>query len=260
MKKYGYDADLLAKTKEDFFMLYNVVVDEWGGTTFVPTALGSVLLAAVMVLLLAAAAAFAKGYAKRQKERQEPSANGMGSGIQSGRLTVKQLAFCAMAVALGTVLSYIKVFHFPYGGSVTLLSMLVICLPGYFFGLGAGMMTALAYGVLQLLIDPYVLFPLQLVMDYLLAFGALGLSGLFSNAKNGLLKGYVVGVLGRYVFVVLSGCIFFADYAWEGWGVLPYSLAYNGSYIFAEAAVSIAVILLPPVRKAVGRIRKLALE
>lgn len=259
-EKCKYDAGLLAKTKEDFFMLYNVVVDEWGGTTFVPTVLGNVLLAVVIVLLLAAAVAFARTYANRQKERQEPAANGMGSRTRSGRLSVKQLAFCAMAVALGTVLSYIKVFHFPYGGSVTLLSMLVICLPGYFFGLGAGLMTALAYGVLQLLMDPYVLFPLQLVMDYLLAFGALGLSGFFSNAKNGLLKGYIAGVLGRYVFVVLSGYIFFAEYAWEGWAPLPYSLVYNGSYIFAEAAVSIVVILLPPVKSAIGRARQMALE
>ncbi|MDE6921454.1 MAG: energy-coupled thiamine transporter ThiT, partial [Lachnospiraceae bacterium] len=52
----------------------------------------------------------------------------------------------------------------------------------------------------------------------------------------------------------------FASYAWEGWGVLPYSLVYNGSYIFSEAAISIVIILLPPVKSAVGRIRKLALE
>lgn len=230
-------------------MLYNVVTDEWGGTTYVPTTLGNALLAAVIVLLLAAAVAFAKLHAGKQK-----------NGAKSGRLTIKQLAFCAMAVALGTVLSYIKLFKFPYGGSVTLLSMLVICLPGYFFGLGAGLMTGLAYGVLQLLIDPYVLFPLQLVVDYLLAFGALGLSGLFSNAKNGLVKGYVTAVLGRYVFAVISGWIFFGAYAWEGWDPLPYSLAYNATYIFAEAAVSIAVILLPPVKSAIGRARAMALE
>lgn len=229
-------------------MLYNVVVngDE---TTYVPTVLGNVLLAAVIVILLVAAVAFAKVHAKKQAEKPE-----------SGKLTIKQLAFCAMAIALGTVLSNIKIFHFPYGGSVTLLSMLVICLPGYFFGLGAGLMTGLAYGVLQLLIDPYVLFPLQLVVDYLLAFGALGLSGLFSNAKNGLVKGYIAAVLGRYVFAVISGWIFFGVYAWEGWAPLPYSLAYNATYIFAEAAVSIVVILLPPVKSAIGRIRKLALE
>ena len=221
-------------------MLYNVVVNDWGETTYVPTALGNGLLVAVIAVLLVAAAVFAR--------------------LHMQKLTIRQLVFCAMAVALGTVLSNIKLFHFPTGGSITLLSMLVACLPGYFFGLGAGLMTGLAYGVLQLVADPYVLYPMQLVMDYLLAFGALGLSGLFSNAKNGLLKGYIVGVLGRYVFTVASGCIFFASYAWEGWNVLPYSMVYNGIYIFAEAGVSIVVLLLVPVKEAIGRIRRLALE
>lgn len=235
-------------------MLYNVVVNDWGETTYVPTALGNGLLAALIVILLAAAVVFAKVHRKKLAENPETAAN----NAKSSKLTVKQLVFCAMAVALGTVLSNIKLFHFPTGGSITLLSMLVICLPGYFYGLGAGLMTGLAYGVLQLLIDPYVLFPMQLVVDYFLAFGALGLSGLFSNAKNGLVKGYIAAVLGRYVFAVISGWIFFGSYAWEGWGALPYSLVYNGIYIFAEAAVSIVVILLPPVKSAIGRIRQTA--
>lgn len=237
-----------------FFMLYNVIVDG-DKTTYVPTALGNGLLVAVIVALLVAAVVFAKVHGKKRAGQDSTAKD-----ARTGALTIKQLAFCAMAIALGTVLSNIKIFHFPYGGSVTLLSMLVICLPGYFFGLGAGLMTGLAYGVLQLLIDPYVLFPLQLIVDYLLAFGALGLSGLFSNAKNGLVKGYIAAVLGRYVFAVISGWIFFGEYAWEGWAPLPYSLAYNATYIFAEAAVSIIVILLPPVKSAIGRTRKLALE
>lgn len=232
-------------------MLYEVVINEWGETTYVPTTLGNRLLVAVIALLLLAAVFFARNYAKRQKG---------SSNTKSGKLTIKQLVFCAMAIALGTVLANIKLFHFPTGGSITLLSMLVCCLPGYFFGLGAGLMTGFAYGVLQVLIDPYVLYPMQLVVDYLLAFGALGLSGIFSETKNGLLKGYLTAVLGRYIFAVLSGCIFFRSYAWEGWAVLPYSMVYNGIYIFAEAAVTVIVILLPPVKLAIGRIRKLAVE
>lgn len=236
-------------------MLYNVVVsgDE---TTYVPTALGNALLAAVIVTLLLVAVVFAKVHTKELAEKPNPAAN----DAKSGKLTIKQLGFCAMAIALGTVLSYIKLFHFPWGGSITLLSMLVICLPGYFFGLGAGLMTGLAYGVMQLLIDPYVLSPLQLVVDYFLAFGALGFSGLFSKAKNGLVKGYIAAVMGRYVFAVISGWIFFGAYAWEGWDPMLYSLVYNGIYIFAEAAISIVVIVMPPVKSAVERIRWIALE
>lgn len=168
---------------------------------------------------------------------------------------VKQLVFCAMSIALGTVLSNIKLLDFPWGGSVTLFSMLIIVLPGYFFGLGAGLITGVAYGALQLIIDPYVIFPLQLVVDYFLAFGALGLSGLFSNAKNGLIKGYITGVMGRYVFVVISGWLFFGEYAWEGWAALPYSLVYNGIYVFAEAIMTLIVIMLPPVKNAINRVK-----
>lgn len=235
-------------------MLYDVVVNDWGETTYVPTTLGKVLLVLVLLALLAGAVAFARA---RAGKTADASVTKQKSG---GKLTVKQLVFCAMAIALGTVLSNIKLFSFPTGGSITLLSMLVICLPGYLFGLGAGLLTGIAYGVLQLLIDPYVLYPMQLVVDYLLAFGALGLSGLFANAKNGLLKGYIAGILGRFVFAVISGWIFFGVYAWEGWNPFAYSLAYNAIYIFSEAAVTVIILLLPPVKKALGNIKKLALE
>ncbi len=233
-------------------MFYDVIVNEWEETTYVPTALGGVLLAVLVLALLGGAVAFARIQWKKNA--------GASAQKPGGKLTVKQLVFCAMAIALGTVLSNIKLFEFPNGGSITLLSMLVICLPGYFFGLGAGLLTGVAYGVLQLLIDPYVLYPMQLVVDYLLAFGALGLSGLFTNAKNGMIKGYITAVLGRFVFAVISGWIFFGAYAWEGWAPLPYSLAYNAMYIFSEAAITVIILMLPAIKKALASIKKMALE
>ena len=240
-------------------MLYNVVVNDWGETTYVPTTLGNVLLVVVLVALLAVAVLFA--HKQRKNSAVTASADtDSDAKMKSGKLTVKQLAFCAMAIALGTVLSNIKLFHFPTGGSITLLSMLVICLPGYWFGLGAGIATGVAYGVLQLLIDPYVLYPMQLIVDYILAFGALGLSGLFSNAKFGLIKGYISGVLGRYVFAVISGWIFFGAYAWEGWSALPYSLVYNAIYIFAEAAVTLVILSIKPVRNLFTKLKDMALN
>lgn len=235
-------------------MFYDVVVNDWGKTTYVPTTLGNVLLMVLLAVLLAGAVIFARRYAAGQNPQPEEPAK------KGGKLTAKQLVFCAMSIALGTILSEIKIIDFPWGGSATLLSMLVICLPGYLFGLGAGLMTSVAYGVLQLLINPYVLFPMQLVLDYLLAFGALGLSGLFAGAKRGLLKGYLIGILGRYVFTVLSGWIFFAEYAWEGWPVLPYSLVYNGIYIFAEGAITTAVLLVPAVSSGIAAVKKMALS
>ena len=67
--------------------------------------------------------------------------------------------------------------------------------------------------------------------------------------------GYLTGILGRYFFTVLSGWIFFGMYAWEGWNPLPYSLVYNGIYIFSEAAITCILLALPPVKKALEQIR-----
>lgn len=237
-------------------MFFKEVVNEWEEVTYVPTPLGYAAGVVVLLLLVAAAVFLAK------KGSQTPDADENGRK-QLGKMNAKRLVFCAMSLALGVALSVVSGIlpSMPMGGSVTLFSMLVVCLPGYFYGLGTGLLTGVAYGVLQLLIKPYVLYPAQLVMDYILAFGALGLSGLFSNAKkNGLLLGYVAAILGRYVFAVLSGVLFFAAYAWEGWNPMLYSLAYNGIYIFAEAAVTVLILQIPSVKKAIAVVKKLAAE
>ncbi len=174
------------------------------------------------------------------------------------KFSAKQIAFCAVAMALAFVLSNLKVFRFPTGGSITAFSMLVACLPGFWFGPIVGIVTGVAYGLLNLIVDPYILFPAQVIVDYILAFGALGLSGFFANSKHGLIKGYIVAILGRYVFSVISGWIFFGEYAWEGWNPLPYSLAYNAIYIFSEAAITVVVLLLPPIKKVMNDLKTMA--
>ena len=173
----------------------------------------------------------------------------------------KQLVFSAMAIALAVVTSMLKLFHLPMGGSVTLFSMLFICLIGYWYGFGAGLTTAISYGFLQLLIDPYIISIPQMLVDYIFAFGALGLSGLFSNKKHGLIIGYIVGVLGRYFFAFLSGMIFFGTYAADYNMAAPiYSLVYNGAYIGAEAVLTLILIGIPPVNNALAKIKTMALN
>ena len=93
-------------------------------------------------------------------------------------------------------------------------------------------------------------------MDYVLAFGALGLSGIFANKTHGLVRGYLLGIVGRYVFAVLSGWLFFGEYAWEGWNPLLYSLAYNGAYIFAEGAVTVVILMIPAVSQALMQVKR----
>ncbi len=174
--------------------------------------------------------------------------------------STKQLAFCAVSLALAFVLSNIKVFKFPTGGSITAFSMLVACLPGFWFGPIVGIITGVSYGLLNLIVDPYILFPAQVIVDYILAFGALGLSGFFSKSKYGLVKGYIIAILGRYIFSVISGWVFFGEWAWDGWSPLTYSLAYNAIYIFSEAAITIVVLFIPPVRDLMIRLKNMATE
>ena len=244
-------------------MLYNVITDG-ENVSYLPTPLGTALLIVLFLALLAAAVAFA-GKKSHSGDRRGPGETAAPEAAVSPKktgikLTARQLAFCAVAIALGTVLSNVKLYEFPFGGSITLLSMLFICLPGYWFGVEAGVITGVAYGILQLIIDPYVIHPAQLLVDYPLAFGAFGMSGLFTDRKNGLLKGYIAGIIGRWFFATVSGWIFFAEYAWEGWAPLPYSLVYNGIYIFAEAVITLLILAIPQVREAFKRVKKLALE
>ena len=212
------------------------VTDEWG-TSYALTGLGYGALVALMIVLLLLAC-FLSGEKK---------------------IKTKQLVFSAVAMTLAMITSFLKLFDAPMGGSVTLFSMLFICCIGYWYGLRAGLMTGVAYGLLQLISDPYIISLPQMITDYLLAFGALGLSGLFCNKKNGLIKGYIAGVLGRYFFAFLSGLIFFASYA-EGTGMSApvYSLAYNGSYLGLEELITLIVLAIPAVNKAFARVKEMA--
>lgn len=215
------------------------VTDEWGTSYSLKTPAYVAIIAAILLLIAAI------GFIRRGREKK--------------RLQTKQLVFSSLAIALAMVTSMLKLWHMPMGGSITLFSMLFICLIGYWYGLKIGLMTGLAYGLLQLVIEPYIISLPQLVTDYLLAFGALGFSGFFSHSKHGLIKGYIAGVLGRLLFAFLSGLIFFSTYAAD-WGMSApiYSLAYNGAYIGAEAALTLLLVSMPPVAKALAEIKKIA--
>lgn len=175
--------------------------------------------------------------------------------------STKQLVFSALAMALSLVTSFFKFLELPMGGSVTLFSMFFITLIGYWYGAKIGVITAVAYGLLQFVIDPVFYTPVQMIVDYPIAFGALGLSGIFSNKKNGLIKGYITGVLGRYFFSFLSGLIFFASYA-EGSGMSApvYSLTYNGMYIIPEAIITVILLVVPSISRALTHVKTMITE
>ena len=179
-------------------------------------------------------------------------------------ISTKQIVFSAMAIALATVICIVvKLPSLPNGGSVTLFSMLIVSLVGYWYGPAVGITAAVAYGILQFITGPYVVHPAQVVQDYPLAFGALGLSGFFQNKKNGLQVGYIVGVFGRFFWAMVSGLIFYTEYVDSLQGnvaAIWASTAYNLSYILPEAVLTLLLISIPAVKKAMGAIKTMATE
>lgn len=182
------------------------------------------------------------------------------NSTKKAALTTKQLVYSAVAIALAVVCSMIKLFEMPMGGSVTLLSMLFVVLIAYWYGPYVGIMTAVAYGLVQFVTEPIFYTIPQMLLDYPLAFGALGLAGFFYKKKFGLQIGYLVGVAGRFIFATLSGVVFFASYAPEGMHPLVYSIGYQASYLAPEAVVTLIIICLPPVTKALAHVKKQAVE
>lgn len=186
-----------------------------------------------------------------------------GKGSEKKKMTAKQLAFCAMAMALAFVTSYIKIFRMPWGGSVTLCSMLFIVLAAYWYGVKTGVFVGLAYGILQFIQEPYVLSFFQVCCDYILAFAALGAAGIFAKRSGGLVKGYIAAVLARGAFHALGGYLYWMDYMPDNFPQSLksiYPIAYNYSFLLAEAVMTVIIISIPTVSGALNQVKKTAVS
>ena len=185
-----------------------------------------------------------------------------GRNSEKKKMGTRQLVFCAMAIALAYVTSYLKLFSLPWGGSVTLCSMLFIVLIGNWYGVQTGIFAGLAYGIMQFLQEPYVLSFFQVCCDYILAFAALGVAGLFAKSSHGLLKGYIAAVIARGAFHALGGYLYWMDYMPENFPQslkAVYPIAYNYSFLLAEAVITVIIISIPAVVKGLGQVKKSAL-
>ncbi len=152
---------------------------------------------------------------------------------------VKVLSETAGAVALAGALNLIKIFTLPQGGSVTLASMVPVLLLALRRGWKVGITGGVLLGLVVLVEEPFVVHPAQLLLDYPIAYGALGLSGFFRKKP---LLGVTAGIAGRFMAHFLSGVIFFASFAPSGLDPIIYSAVYNGSYLVPELAISAIVV------------------
>ena len=173
--------------------------------------------------------------------------------------TTRRLAYAAMCIAIAFVLSCIKLFRMPQGGSVTPAAMLPLILFCMACGPVQGLAVGCAFGLLQLIEDPYVIHPIQLILDYPAAYGAMCVACLANllpeKAKRFRLPlGVALGYVARLVMAVLSGVIFFAEYAGDQ-NVILYSLGYNAAYLAPEMVIAVLISLIPGMARLVETIR-----
>lgn len=159
----------------------------------------------------------------------------------------RSIVYGAISIALSFALSYAKLFKLPQGGSVTFASLLPLMVYCCMFGTRRGIVVCTIYGVLQALQDPFIIHPMQFLLDYPLAFGLIGVSGIFM--EKGVFKekkivafllGGIIAVVLRYACHVCSGVFAFADYAdLDKYGsAIVYSMAYN-SFTFVDMALAL---------------------
>ena len=165
----------------------------------------------------------------------------------------------AIMVALAVVLSLIKFKFLPYGGSITLVSMLPIMIYSIRHGIGWGMLVSVVYALLQMFMDigevsswglSAAMFVGCLLFDYIIAFSVLGLAGMFRNKGiGGAISGMVIVMALRYISHIVSGVVIFksAGTIWDGLNIensLLYSMAYNATYMLPEIVFSIIVVVV----------------
>ncbi|MBR4868429.1 MAG: energy-coupled thiamine transporter ThiT [Clostridia bacterium] len=163
----------------------------------------------------------------------------------------KTLVECAILIAIATVLSLFKLLDLPYGGSITLGSMVPMILLSYRHGLGWGLGSGLAYGVIQQLLGLNTLSWVTtwqsilavILLDYVVAFAVTGLGGVFRKAvKNqaaALSLGALLACLLRYVCHLISGCTVWAGLSIPTSAALVYSFGYNATYMIPETIVTL---------------------
>ncbi len=173
----------------------------------------------------------------------------------STKAFLKKLCLSSLMIALAAVLSAVHLIKMPLGGSVTLLSMLPICMLSLLYGVRSGLLSAFAYALIQLIFGlpaamgwgmTPVMWTGAILFDYLIAFTVLGFSGLFRHhGRSGKLIGIALAMVLRFLSHLVSGAIFFAAWTPEGFAnPFLYSFVYNGSFMLPELILTLIAAAL----------------
>ena len=144
------------------------------------------------------------------------------------KFTTKKIVVIGIFSGISFILSMIEFIKFPQGGGIALFSMMPIMVVSLLFGKGEGLTAGLVYGLLKLLNGAYVVHPVQLLLDYVLANMVLGLAGSFGRDKKiKVVLGCLMASILSLLCSVLSGVVFFGQYTPKGMNVWLYSIVYN---------------------------------
>lgn len=182
----------------------------------------------------------------------------MKNNVTDSHLRIRALCEGAILVALAFILSFVKLYELPNGGSLT-PAMFPILLYALRWGLPRGLIAGFVFGLLQLIFDGAYAWGWQsMLLDYLLAFTPLGLAGLFKGKAWGIFPGTVLGCAARFVIHYISGVTIYRiiePTAVPGFGTFDnaqlYSLVYNGSYMLPNTllALLLAGVLYVPLKR-----------
>lgn len=156
----------------------------------------------------------------------------------------RMIAEAGVAIAIAQVLSFITLFHMPQGGSIKAASLVPLMIFAYRWGGTRGIWAGVVYGVLHFLLGfKSSIHYLSIILDYLVAYGAIGVCGYFKDNLTGLVSGSIVAIALRWFASVTSGAVVFASYAPQGQNPWIYSMIYNASYMVPDGILNIVVLL-----------------
>ena len=172
--------------------------------------------------------------------------------FKSLKFDSKLVARIGLAIALAFILDMLKIYTLPNGGgSISLGSMIPILLISFIYGPSIGLFTGFLFGVFKLIIDPYILNPIQVLFDYPLPFMAVGIAGFFKNKY----LGSTLGMLLRFSCHFISGVIFFGSYAPAGMSPIVYSLTVNGFAVGGELLICLVLLAFLPIEKLIKTLK-----
>ncbi|OXX84938.1 energy-coupled thiamine transporter ThiT [Paraclostridium benzoelyticum] len=170
--------------------------------------------------------------------------------INKKKFSTKEIVMIAMFSAISFILYMIQFIRYPQGGGITLFSMLPTMLLAILYGKEAGLTGGLIFGLLKLLNGAYVVHPAQFLLDYILSNMALGLAGEFGREKKSdMFKGCLFASSLSVLISIISGVVYFGQYAPEGMNIVLYSCIYNISSAGVEGLLSSIILVLLPIKR-----------